>query len=504
MQPYVYQVTKYDPADRDQHGHYVGVEPATSDHGRVETAYLQAIAAFAEESGVDQLAVREPQIGGFCHFGLEPPVDGYGLTDVFPAGLTGFHDGALVSMAVGLELVRAMLRDNGAWCRLEAEGAFTVHVGWDQYLYVGSSRPCEAALARTRSLGLFPERVHASPYDFVPDDPQHVRRPADADFWARLRWTVSAHRAVFLEEVFATNASRWHRLTRDTIETVRSELTPRSQLAVWPDLLTDVDTAVAALPDEGMVEVVWEDKDGQITSTVVDETQFEAVASQLASAHAAGVVSMDAGEGLPLFTAALPDSDGVLRARWQTEPTPSDRDWAFLKTLRRGQVVTGTVTTIADFGVTFVDIGGFTAMINIPELSWRPFDHPSDVVSVGQEITAEVLDVDMVRERVPLSLRAVQEDPWPQVAQRIGQVVTGPVTKIVPFGVFVRIEDREDGFQGLVHTSELNKSSEKDIEVGDALTVKIIEVDTARRRIALSHAQARTTRPQGGGKDGSA
>ncbi|WP_283298697.1 S1 RNA-binding domain-containing protein [Streptomyces sp. HNM0645] len=504
MQPYVYQVTKYDPADRDQHGHYVGVEPATSDHGRVETAYLQAIAAFAEESGVDQLAVREPKIGGFCHFGLEPPVDGYGLTDVFPAGLTGFHDGALVSMAVGLELVRAMLRDNGAWCRLEAEGAFTVHVGWDQYLYVGSSRPCEAALARTRSLGLFPERVHASPYDFAPDDPQHVQRPADADFWARLRWTVSAHRAVFLEEVFATNASRWHRLTRDTIETVRSELTPRSQLAVWPDLLTDVDTAVAALPDEGMVEVVWEDKDGQITSTVVDETQFEAVASQLASAHAAGVVSMDAGEGLPLFTAVLPDSDGVLRARWQTEPTPSDRDWAFLKTLRRGQVVTGTVTTIADFGVTFVDIGGFTAMINIPELSWRPFDHPSDVVSVGQEITAEVLDVDMVRERVPLSLRAVQEDPWPQVAQRIGQVVTGPVTKIVPFGVFVRIEDREDGFQGLVHTSELNKSSKKDIEVGDALTVKIIEVDTARRRIALSHAQARTTRPQGGGKDGSA
>lgn len=504
MLPYVYQVTKYDPADRDQHGHYAGAEPATSDHGPVETAYLQAIAAFAEEAGVDQLAIREPQIGGFAHFGLEPPVDGYGLADLFPTGPIGFHDGALVPMAAGLELVRAMLRDNGAWCRLEAEGAFTVHVGWDQYLYLGSSRPCEAALARTRSLGLFPERLERSPYDFTTDDPQHVQRPADADFWARLHWTVSAHRAVFLEEVCATNASRWHRLTRDTIETVRSELTPRSQLAVWPDLLTDVDTAVAALPDEGMVEVVWEDKDGQITSTVVDETQFEAVASQLASADAAGVVSMYAGEDLPLFTAVLPDSRGVLRARWQTEPTPSDRDWAFLKTLRRGQVVTGKVTTIASFGVTFVDIGGFTAMINIPELSWRPFNHPSDVVSVGQEITAEVLDVDMVRERVPLSLRAVQEDPWAQVAQRIGQVVTGPVTKIVPFGVCVRIEDREDGFQGLVHTSELNESSEKDIEVGDALTVKIIGVDTARRRIALSHAQARTTRPQGGSKDGSA
>jgi small subunit ribosomal protein S1 len=493
--PYVYQVTKYDPADRDQHGHYAGAEPATSDHGSVEAAYLEAVAAFAEETGVDQLAIREPQIGGCAHLGLEPPVDGYGLAGLFPAGLTGFHDGALVPIAAGLELVRAMLRDNGAWCRLEAEGVFTVHVGWDQYLYVGSDRPCEAALARTRSLGLFPERLDASPYDFAPDDPQHVQRPADADFWARLSWAVSAHRATFLEETYAANASRWHRLTRDNIEAVRSRLTSRARLAVWPDLLTDVDAALASLPEEGLVEVLWEDEDGRITSAVVDETQFEAVASRVAGARAAGVVSLATDERHPLFTAVLPDSDGVLRARWQTEPTPSDRDWAFLKTLRRGQVVTGTVTTIADFGVTFVDIGGFTAMINIPELSWRPINHPSDVVGVGQEITAEILDVDMVGERVPLSLRAVQEDPWPQVAQRIGQVVTGPVTKIVPFGVFVRIEDREDGFQGLVHTNELDASSETDIEVGDALTVKIIEVDVPRRRIALSQTQARTIRP---------
>ncbi|WP_405683216.1 S1 RNA-binding domain-containing protein [Streptomyces sp. NBC_00057] len=497
MLPYVYQVTKYDPADRDEHGHYTGAEPATSDHGPVEAAYLQAVAALAEETGIDQLAIREPQIGGFVHFGLEPPVDGYGLADLFPAGLAGFHDGALVPIAVGLELVRAMLRDNGAWCRLEAEGAFAVHVGWDQYLYVGSSQPCEAALARTRSLELFPERLDASPYDFAPDDPQHVQRPADADFWARLHWAVSAHRATFLEETYAANASRWHRLTRDNIEAVRSQLAPRAQLEVWPDLLTDVDAALASLPDEGLVEIVWEDEDGRIPSTVVDETQFGAVTSQLASACAVGVVSLYTDERHPLFTAVLPDSDGVLRARWQTEPTPSDRDWAFLKTLRRGQVVTGTVTTIAGFGVTFVDIGGFTAMINIPELSWRPINHPSDVVSVGQEITAEVLDVDMIRERVPLSLRAVQEDPWPQVAQRIGQVVTGPVTKIVPFGVFVRIEDREDGFEGLVHTSELDESPGDVVEVGDALTVKIIDVDLARRRIALSQTQARTTRHEG-------
>jgi predicted RNA-binding protein with RPS1 domain len=488
--PYVYQVTKYDPADRNQHGHYTGSEPASSDHGPVEAAYLQAVAAFAEDAAVDHLAIREPQVTSFVHFGFEPPVDGHGLDGLLPNGLAGFYDGASVSIEVGLELVRAMLRDNGAWCRLEVDGAFTVHVGWDQYLYIGSSRPCEAALARTRSLGLFPERLDASPYDFAPDDPHHVQRPADTDFWARLRWAVGAYRATFLEETYADNGTRWHRLTHDNIETVRSHLAPRARLAVWPDLLTDVDAAMAALPDEDTVEIIWEDHDGRITSTVVDETEFETMASRIAGARAAGVLSLAVDERQPLFTAVLPDSDGVLRARWQTEATASDRDWAFLKTLRRGQVVTGTVTTIASFGVTFVDIGGFTAMINIPELSWRPFNHPSDIVSVGQEITAEILDVDMVWERVPLSLRALQEDPWPQVAQRIGQVVTGPVTKIVPFGVFVRLEDRADGFEGLVHTSELDESPDDVIEVGNFLAVKIIDVDLARRRITLSHTQA--------------
>ncbi|MFE1500856.1 RNA-binding protein, partial [Streptomyces albidoflavus] len=91
MLPYVYRVTKYDPADRDLHGHYAGAEPATSDHGPVEAAYLRAVAAFAEEIGVDQLAIREPQLGGFAHFGLEPPIDGYGLPDLFSAGPAGFR-----------------------------------------------------------------------------------------------------------------------------------------------------------------------------------------------------------------------------------------------------------------------------------------------------------------------------------------------------------------------------------------------------------------------------
>lgn len=206
---------------------------------------------------------------------------------------------------------------------------------------------------------------------------------------------------------------------------------------------------------------------------------------------------MHTGERQPLFTAVLPDSDGVLRARWRTEPTQSDRHWAILRTLYPGQVITGTVTEIASFGVTFVDIGGFTAMINIPQLSWRPIDYPSDVVTVGQEITAEILDVDMVRERVPLSLKALQADPMLDLAGQVGQIVTGPVTKLVPFGAFVRVGDCEHGFEGLVHNTELAdvhvERPEDVVQVGETLTVKILEVDPTRRRIALSHKQALTT-----------
>ncbi|WP_329394600.1 S1 RNA-binding domain-containing protein [Streptomyces melanogenes] len=493
MPHFVYRITKYDPADRNDHGHYVGVEQPTSDHGPVEEAYLRAVDAFASAAGIDRLAIREPQIAGAARFGLEAASEGDGLGGLFPSGLSGFHDGAEISLLVGLELVRAMLRGDGVWCRLEVEDRFAVHVGWDQYVYVSSDKPCENALESTRALGLFPERLQASPYEADLGEPG-VQRPANEDFWARLRWLIASRQAVLLEEGYVDNASRWHRVMGNTLDAVRAGLAPRARLTVWPDLSADVDAVLAALSVEGLVEVVWEDESGAITSAVVDETDHRALAAHVTGARAAAVLPLDAGLRRPLFTAVLPDSDGVLRARWRTEQTPSDRDWAFLKKLRRGQIVTGVVTVIADFGVTFVDIGGFTAMINIPELSWRHFDHPSDVVAVGQEIAAEVLDVDMVRERVPLSLKALQADPMPLFIQQVGQVVTGVVTRLVPFGAFVRVEEREDGLEGLVHSAELSEEPVTDpedvIQIGDHLPVKILDVDPTRRRITLSRLQA--------------
>ncbi|MFJ1708861.1 S1 RNA-binding domain-containing protein [Kitasatospora sp. NPDC088346] len=491
--PFVYRITKYDPADRDEHGSYIGAEDSTSDHGPVEAAYLQAISAFAEDTGIDRLAVREPGISGLVHFGLEPAIEGHGLAGLFPPDLSGFHDGAQVPVSVGLELVRGMLRDNGAWCRLAVEDRFTVEVGWDQYVYVSSDRPCERAFARTLALGLLPEQLEASPYDEDLDEPG-VQRPADEDFWARLRWSVAMRQAAILEEGYLHNASRWHRLTEGTLDAVRARLTPRARLTVWPDLSDDVDAVLASLPDEGTVEFVWEDENGVISSAIADESEYRELAAHVAGARAATVLALALDERHPMFTAVPPDSDGVLRARWRTEPTPSDRNWAILKDLRRGQICTGTVTEIADCGVTSVDIGGFTAMINISELSWRRFDHPSDVVAVGQGVSAEILDVDLVRERVLLSLKALQEDPMPQFVRQVGRITNGVVTELVPSGAFVRIEVGEDGLEGLLHLTEPAEGHvdrpEDVVRVGDILTVKITDVDLQRRRITLSRLQA--------------
>jgi small subunit ribosomal protein S1 len=131
--------------------------------------------------------------------------------------------------------------------------------------------------------------------------------------------------------------------------------------------------------------------------------------------------------------------------------------------------------------------------VHVSELSWKHIDHPSEVVEVGQEVTVEVLDIDLDRERVSLSLKATQEDPWRQFARthQIGQVVPGKVTKLVPFGAFVRVQD---GIEGLVHISELAERHveipEQVVNVGDDLLVKVIDIDLERRRISLSLKQA--------------
>ncbi|MFC5280337.1 30S ribosomal protein S1 [Arcanobacterium canis] len=182
----------------------------------------------------------------------------------------------------------------------------------------------------------------------------------------------------------------------------------------------------------------------------------------------------------------------VLSRRSYLEQTQSEVRSHFLGTLQKGQVREGVISSIVNFGA-FVDLGGVDGLVHVSELSWKHIDHPSEVVEVGQHVTVEVLDVDFDRERVSLSLKATQEDPWQTFARthQIGQIVPGKVTKLVPFGAFVRVED---GIEGLVHISELAQRHidlpEQVAKVGDEVFVKVIDIDLERRRISLSLKQA--------------
>jgi small subunit ribosomal protein S1 len=182
----------------------------------------------------------------------------------------------------------------------------------------------------------------------------------------------------------------------------------------------------------------------------------------------------------------------VLSRRAWLEQTQSEVRSTFLNTLAKGQVRPGVVSSIVNFGA-FVDLGGVDGLVHVSELCWKHVDHPNEVVKVGDEVTVEVLDVDFDRERVSLSLKATQEDPWQKFARThaIGQVVPGKVTKLVPFGAFVRVEE---GIEGLVHISELAvrhvELPEQVVEVGQDVFVKVIDIDLERRRISLSLKQA--------------
>ncbi|NYI41539.1 30S ribosomal protein S1 [Demequina lutea] len=182
----------------------------------------------------------------------------------------------------------------------------------------------------------------------------------------------------------------------------------------------------------------------------------------------------------------------VLSRRAFLEQTQSEVRSSFLTALAPGQVRKGVVSSIVNFGA-FVDLGGVDGLVHVSELSWKHIDHPNEVVQVGQEVEVEVLDIDMDRERVSLSLKATQEDPWAVYARThaIGQIVPGKVTKLVPFGAFVRVYD---GIEGLVHISELAvrhvELPEQVVAADEEVFVKIIDIDLERRRISLSIKQA--------------
>src|SRR5689334_16949631 len=182
----------------------------------------------------------------------------------------------------------------------------------------------------------------------------------------------------------------------------------------------------------------------------------------------------------------------VLSRRAFLEETQKEQREDFLANLKPGEVRRGVVSSVVSFGA-FVDLGGMDGLIHVSELSWKHVDHPGSVVAVGDEVTVQVLDVDLDRERISLSLKATQQDPWQEFASthRVGELVYGRVTKLVPFGAFVQVGD---GIEGLVHISEMSAHHvdlpEQVVTPGEELWVKIIDLDLQRRRISLSIKQA--------------
>ena len=252
----------------------------------------------------------------------------------------------------------------------------------------------------------------------------------------------------------------------------------------------------------GQIEKVKEE-DGVVTGTVIEVVKGGLILDiGLRGFLPASLVEMRRVRDLAPYTGRELDAkiieldknrnNVVLSRRAWLEQTQSEVRTNFLHTLQKGQGRTGTVSSIVNFGA-FVDLGGVDGLVHVSELSWKHIDHPSEVVEVGQEVTVEVLDVDMDRERVSLSLKATQEDPWQAFARThaIGQVVPGKVTKLVPFGAFVRVED---GIEGLVHISELAQRHielpDQVVKVNEEVFVKVIDIDLDRRRISLSLKQA--------------
>ena len=182
----------------------------------------------------------------------------------------------------------------------------------------------------------------------------------------------------------------------------------------------------------------------------------------------------------------------VLSRRAHLEETQREARDEFLANLKPGEVRRGVVSSVVNFGA-FVDLGGMDGLVHVSELSWKHVDHPSSVVQVGDEVTVQVLDVDLSRERISLSLKATQQDPWQQFASghRVGELVYGRVTKLVPFGAFVQVGV---GIEGLVHISEMAAHHvdlpDQVVSPGEELWVKIIDLDLERRRISLSIKQA--------------
>jgi len=178
----------------------------------------------------------------------------------------------------------------------------------------------------------------------------------------------------------------------------------------------------------------------------------------------------------------------ILSERQASTETRESLKERVIDELKEGEVRTGRVTSLADFGA-FVNINGADGLVHLSEISWDRIQHPSEVLKVGQEVKVKVISIDRDKKRIGLSIRQLQDDPWSQRVEKyqIGQLVEATITRLTKFGAFARLEE---DLEGLIHISEI---SEKRIEhpkevlhEGDSVTLRIIKIDPDNHRIGLS------------------
>jgi small subunit ribosomal protein S1 len=184
----------------------------------------------------------------------------------------------------------------------------------------------------------------------------------------------------------------------------------------------------------------------------------------------------------------------VLSRRAVLEASMGEERQKLMDNLKEGSTVKGVVKNITEYGA-FVDLGGIDGLLHITDLAWKRVRHPSEVVQVGQEITAKILKFDQEKNRVSLGIKQLGDDPWSGVARRypVGTRMFGKVTNLTDYGAFVEIED---GIEGLVHVSEMdwtnkNVDPKKVVALGDEVEVMVLEIDEDRRRISLGMKQCK-------------
>ncbi|MFW5999222.1 MAG: bifunctional 4-hydroxy-3-methylbut-2-enyl diphosphate reductase/30S ribosomal protein S1 [Halanaerobiaceae bacterium] len=191
----------------------------------------------------------------------------------------------------------------------------------------------------------------------------------------------------------------------------------------------------------------------------------------------------------------------VLSRREVLEEERAEMKEETLEDLEEGQVVTGEITKLVNFGA-FVELGGVEGLLHISEMSWGRIGHPSELFEEGQDIEVKVLGVDREEERISLGYKQLQPDPWEEFAKKHyeGEIVTGTITKIVDFGAFMEIEK---GIEGLIHISQLSrrhvKTPDEVVTVGEEREAKIINIDPEQKRVGLSLKELEDAGEQTGG-----